>query len=95
MGIPQSWEEEFPQNLTKNQWGKEKNQMEKPKNPAISFKGGMHRLTCSQTLTLGTDGGSAAWEAQETHEERLSCVPLERGLEGQLSSLLSWAPFWG
>lgn len=66
-----------------------------PENPDIPIKGPVHRITHSQTLTLGSDEASAAWEVQETYGESLSCVVQKRGLEGVPPLVLCQVPLQG
>lgn len=61
-----------------------------PENSDAPLKGPTHRLTHMQTFALGSSGGSAGQEAQETYEERLNCVVLGQGLEGQPPLFLCW-----
>lgn len=57
--------------IYKNQWGNLAIWIKRkePKNPDIPLKGLMHRLTCSQTLTLDLGGRLADQEVQETYKE--------------------------
>lgn len=57
------------------------------------LKGPAHRLTCSQTVTLGSSRGSTAQEAQETYREKLSCVAPRKVLKRKLPLYLCWAYF--
>ena len=55
---------------------------------------GQHSKSCSQALNQGSSRGTVALRGQESYRERLSCVALGRGLEGQtpMSPLLSPSP---